>query len=263
MKHFSEYWNNFISAGIDVQQGSQELVKIKFINWIIFSAVCAIVLTAIIDIFLGKPFDLHIAAVIISIFISLIFLYRWTKNTELLSNILLFLCVGILLMIYIGGASTSALDFQSSINSMTAFPPIAFFLLGRKKGLGWTIFLLLAALMLLLLNQLHYVNFSYMSKFALDYFISFIIVAVFIYFYESINEKNHTIIITKNSELEKINIDQNKRNMELEELKKALEVSNESYKDKLSEIEKLNKMMVNRELKMIELKKEIETLKTK
>lgn len=118
------------------------------------------------------------------------------------------------------------------------FPLIAFFLLGKRKGLLLTVIytVVLSGRTLQVLLQVNPIDWNVLYTFIQN----IIVASVLIYFFTDAQEKAEVAIRKRQDELEK----------EIEERKKIQD-----------ELERMNKLMIGRELAMADMKKKMEEMK--
>ncbi|MCA9389777.1 HAMP domain-containing histidine kinase [candidate division WWE3 bacterium] len=194
-------YQNFVTNGLDPQQTDQiTQQRIKTLNLVGLTLTFIALFWTVVDAVL---FDRMVFSIIegVATIIGFLFLvvYRFSKNTQLMTNIAFFIVTTVIVVTLL----PLGLD---SIETLWVYllPPFAFFLLGIQGGVIWTITIFLAMLMLLAGARLGYLQHEIRDTFIINLFSSYFIVALFSYQYEQARLQALDKLSRKNSELQRL-----------------------------------------------------------
>lgn len=136
-------------------------------------------------------------SIIIAVFLLLtsgtLFFYQKSQNTKVASIIIvsLMLMLEILLFIKIGESTTGMFWFY-------LFPLLAFFILGNKKGLFFSIFLILVAIVLLYLDVENFTH--YPAELHERFILTYIVTGLLAFIFEYIRNRTFVAFVSANQE---------------------------------------------------------------
>lgn len=118
-------------------------------------------------------------------FLLNLILFRLTQNI-LLAKAIMLSTLGALLIVILATGGTE----NTGIYWFFAFPIAAFFLMGREKGIIWSLFLYCATAIVSLLGTLGYVSLAYSLVEIRQLFISLFVVCILVYLYQNAIEES-------------------------------------------------------------------------
>ena len=236
---------NYLTSGFVFDKDDPRLPRLMFLNGINLLGMIIFVSISMINLLIKDyPWFVFEFAIFLMLFFS-VFYIRKTGKTKL--PIALGVLVNVIMAldnILIGGFNNTGILW------IYPFPAIAFFLVGRKKGLLSTAFLLLVFILLYAFHALDLLALPY-SDFTLQMFlVTFIVTSMLFYFYQLSIERGNNLILRQSITLRNAN-----KRLE-EEVRERKKYSEELKKEK-EEFENLNKLMIGRELRINELKKKM------
>lgn len=161
------------------------------------------------------------------VFVYFLILIKRIKNPGVLYRIVLIL----LLLLLFYWINTGAINGYASIWAL-GYPLFAFYLMGKKEGLFWTLVVLVMTIMHFLIPQLSFTGFVYKNDFTARHLFSFVLIIIFTYNYESMRER------FKNA----MEAEQKKLNEEKDRL-------DEIVAERTGDLEKSNAMLASSEAK--------------
>lgn len=125
---------------------------------------------------------------------------RFFKNTSLAATMVLLIMTVVLVFLFLTGgiAGTGLLWFY-------VFPPLAFFLKGKAEGLWWVGGIGLVVMVVLVSEQMKYLQLVFAPLFLYQFLVSFIAMSALVFFYESAQTTYRKFIEEYNREMEEAN----------------------------------------------------------
>lgn len=181
-------WEQYLVGGLPIPSSNEKIQQVKLINS--FSVVgCASLLIFGIAQLTTSPINGIIELTIGILGIVNIATFRYHKNIGVASSIILaFMIVVLALLLTTGGIANTGIFW------IYTFPVLAFFLKGKKWGLGWMAMFMIVYAVITYGNVLGYWTLPYEIIVMRQLFLSFIAVSALTYFYQSVNEMQNEII---------------------------------------------------------------------
>jgi signal transduction histidine kinase len=194
--NFNNIILNILTVGFS--QEISEYTKSKLILLSVFSyiGIALFVIFGVIHIMLGNLLIGYTELSISVITLANIVILRMTKNVINSSRLVIFITIIALLFLFLTGGLE-----QTGIFWYYTLPIIAFFLRGKKEGIVWVSILILATLLAFFIQSTGYLTIPYSFITIRQLLYSVLVVTVFIYFYQDMNETNQKIIENRSEKL--------------------------------------------------------------
>src|SRR5579859_361166 len=149
-------WEDFIYSGSDGDKSLLNKRQLFFINSFSFIGFLSVVIFGILNV-KNQNYSIGIMEIVGgSTFLINLILLRVSQNIYLSKVLMLFIQSTLLLTQAITGGTE-----HTGIYWYFTFPITAFFLMGRRKGIFWSIYLAISTLFLLDLSLIHIITISY------------------------------------------------------------------------------------------------------
>lgn len=156
----------------------------------------------IVNIFLGKylvsTFDFSIAGLLV---LNLLTFTKWNR-LECASTIILTVLLAFYIYLFIEGGIKN-----TGIMWLFTYPMAAFFFKGKRNGLIWVSFYFMSIILLYIISKISLITLTHGDHFLIIFFFACLLITAFVYSYENIRTESEDIILSKNKELDTLNME--------------------------------------------------------